>query len=150
MYNAVNEAKSQVKEIILEALGRLTAQEKLPAEPIPAFAVETPADVSHGDFSSNVALVSAKVFKSNPRAIATMITEAAQLDGTAFDRIEVAGPGFLNFFIGAGWFSSVVKNVNALGADYGKTDLGKGKRVLVEFVSANPTGPMHIGRPRGF
>lgn len=149
MYNAVNEAKSQVKEIILEALGRLTAQEKLPAEPIPAFAVETPADVSHGDFSSNVALVSAKVFKSNPRAIAAMITEAAQLDGTAFDRIEVAGPGFLNFFIGAGWFSSVVKNVNALGADYGKTDLGKGKRVLVEFVSANPTGPMHIGNARG-
>lgn len=149
MYNAVNEAKSQVKEIILEALGRLTAQEKLPAEPIPAFAVETPADVSHGDFSSNVALVSAKVFKSNPRAIAAMISEAAQLDGTAFDRIEVAGPGFLNFFIGAGWFSSVVKNVNALGADYGKTDLGKGKRVLVEFVSANPTGPMHIGNARG-
>lgn len=149
MYNAVNEAKSQVKEIILEALGRLTAQEKLPAEPIPAFAVETPADVSHGDFSSNVALVSAKVFKSNPRAIATMITEAAQLDGTAFDRIEVAGPGFLNFFIGAGWFASVVKNVNELGADYGKTDLGKGKRVLVEFVSANPTGPMHIGNARG-
>ena len=149
MYNAVNEAKSQVKEIILEALGRLTAQEKLPAGPIPAFAVETPADVSHGDFSSNVALVSAKVFKSNPRAIAAMISEAAQLDGTAFDRIEVAGPGFLNFFIGAGWFSSVVKNVNALGADYGKTDLGKGKRVLVEFVSANPTGPMHIGNARG-
>lgn len=149
MYNAVNEAKSQVKEIILEALGRLTAQEKLPAEPIPAFAVETPADVSHGDFSSNVALVSAKVFKSNPRAIAAMISETAQLDGTAFDRIEVAGPGFLNFFIGAGWFASVVKNVNELGADYGKTDLGKGKRVLVEFVSANPTGPMHIGNARG-
>lgn len=149
MYNAVNEAKLQVKEIILEALGRLTEQGKLAEEPIPAFAVETPADVSHGDFSSNVALVSAKVFKSNPRAIATLITEAAQLDGTAFDRIEVAGPGFLNFFIGAGWFASVVKNVNELGADYGKTDLGKGKRVLVEFVSANPTGPMHIGNARG-
>lgn len=149
MYNAVNEAKSQVREIIMSALGRLTAEGRLPAEPLPAFAVEIPADVSHGDFSSNAALVSAKVFKTNPRAVAAMITEAAQLDGTAFDRIEVAGPGFLNFFIGAGWFAGVVKSVNELGGDYGKTELGKGKRVLVEFVSANPTGPMHIGNARG-
>ncbi len=149
MYNAVNEAKSQVKEIIMEALGRLVAEGKLPAEPIPAFQVTIPADVSHGDFSANAALVSAKAFKSNPRAIATMISEAAALDGTAFDKIEVAGPGFLNFFIGAGWFSEVVTNAIELGADYGKTDLGAGKRVLVEFVSANPTGPMHIGNARG-
>lgn len=149
MYNAVNEAKSQVKEIIMEALGRLVAEGKLPAEPIPAFQVTIPADVSHGDFSANAALVSAKAFKSNPRAIATMISEAAALDGTAFDKIEVAGPGFLNFFIGAGWFSEVVTNAMELGADYGKTDLGAGKRVLVEFVSANPTGPMHIGNARG-
>lgn len=74
-----------------------------------------------------------------------MIVEAAVLDGTDFSKIEVAGPGFLNFFIGGKWFADVVKNAAALGGDYGKTDLGKGKRVLVEFVSANPTGPMHIG-----
>ncbi len=149
MYNAVNEAKSQVKEIIMNALGRLVSEGKIPAEPIPAFQVTIPQDVSHGDFSANAALVSAKAFKNNPRAIAQMIVEAAVLDGTGFEKIEVAGPGFLNFFIGADWFGGVVKNIIALGEDYGKTDLGKGKRVLVEFVSANPTGPMHIGNARG-
>ncbi len=149
MYNAVNEAKSQVKEIIMNALGKLVADGKIPAEPIPAFQVTIPQDVSHGDFSANAALVSAKAFRNNPRAIAQMIVEAAVLDGTGFEKIEVAGPGFLNFFVGADWFGGVVKNIIALGEDYGKTDLGKGKRVLVEFVSANPTGPMHIGNARG-
>lgn len=149
MYNAVNEAKLQVKEIIMEALGRLVAEGKLPAEPLPPFQVTIPADVAHGDFSANAALVSAKALKNNPRAIATMIAEAAELAGTAFDKIEVAGPGFLNFFIGKSWFSEVVTKTIALGKDYGKTDMGKGKRVLVEFVSANPTGPMHIGNARG-
>ncbi len=149
MYNAVNEAKLQVKEIIMEALGRLVAEGKLPAEPLPPFQVTIPADVAHGDFSANAALVSAKALKNNPRAIATMIAEAAELTGTAFDKIEVAGPGFLNFFIGKSWFSEVVTKTIALGEDYGKTDMGKGKRVLVEFVSANPTGPMHIGNARG-
>ena len=149
MYNAVEEAKAQVKEIIMGALGRLVGEGKLPAEPLPPFQVTIPADNSHGDFSANTALVSAKALKSNPRAVAQMIVEAAVLDGTDFSKIEVAGPGFLNFFIGGKWFADVVKNAAALGGDYGKTDLGKGKRVLVEFVSANPTGPMHIGNARG-
>jgi arginyl-tRNA synthetase len=149
MYNAVNEAKSQVKEIIMSALGRLVGEGKIPAEPLPPFQVTVPADVSHGDFSANVALVSAKALKSNPRAVAQMIVDAAELSGTDFDKIEVAGPGFLNFFVGGVWFSDVVDNVIKLGEDYGKTDLGKGKRLLVEFVSANPTGPMHIGNARG-
>lgn len=149
MYNAVNEAKLQVKEIIMAALGRMVSEGKIPAEPLPPFQVTIPADVSHGDFSANAALVSAKALKNNPRAIAQMIVEAAELQGTAFDKIEVAGPGFLNFFIGAGWFSEVVTKAISLGEEYGKTDMGKGKRVLVEFVSANPTGPMHIGNARG-
>ena len=149
MYNAVNEAKEQVKEIIMSALGKLTSEGKIPSEPLPAFQVTVPADPTHGDFSANVALVSAKALKSNPRAVAAMLTEAAELSGTDFDKIEVAGPGFLNFFVGGAWFSGVVRNAIALGDDYGRTDLGKGKRVLVEFVSANPTGPMHIGNARG-
>ncbi|MBQ8172230.1 MAG: arginine--tRNA ligase [Oscillospiraceae bacterium] len=149
MYNAISEAKSQVKEIIMEALGRLVSEGKIPAEALPPFQVTIPADVSHGDLSANVALVSAKALKSNPRAIAQMIVDAAELSGTSFEKIEVAGPGFLNFFIGKSWFSEIVTKANELGEDYGKTDLGKGKRVLVEFVSANPTGPMHIGNARG-
>lgn len=148
-YNAVKEAKTEIKHIIMDALGRLVGEEKIPAEPLPVFQITVPQDSAHGDFSANVALVSAKVLKTNPRALAVLIEESAVLDGTSFEKIEVAGPGFLNFFLGTNWFSGVVKNVNSLGADYGKTNLGNGKRILVEFVSANPTGPMHIGNARG-
>ena len=142
-------AKQQVKETVMNALGRLVAEGKIEAVPLPAFNVERPADVSHGDFSCNAAMASAKALKSNPRAIGQMIAEAAILDGTAFEKIEVAGPGFLNFFISPAWFNETVGEVISGGSDYGKTELGKGKRVLVEFVSANPTGPMHIGNARG-
>lgn len=149
MYNAVEDAKAQVKEMIMSALGRLVAEGKIPSEPLPPFQVTIPADNSHGDFSANTALVSAKALKNNPRAIAQMIADAVEFAGTDFSKVEVAGPGFLNFFIGESWFGGVVRNAVAMGEDYGKTDLGKGKRVLVEFVSANPTGPMHIGNARG-
>lgn len=142
-------AKQQVKETVMNALGRMVAEGKIEAVPLPAFNVERPADVSHGDFSCNAAMASAKALKSNPRAIGQMIAEAAILDGTAFEKIEVAGPGFLNFFISPAWFNETVGEVISSGSDYGKTELGKGKRVLVEFVSANPTGPMHIGNARG-
>lgn len=148
-FNAVNEAKSEIKEIIMSAMGVLVSEDKIPAEPLPAFQVTIPNDTAHGDFSANVALVCAKVLKTNPRALAQQIVDAAILDGTSFDSVELAGPGFLNFFLGKNWFSGVVSNTLKLGADYGKTDLGAGKKVLVEFVSANPTGPMHIGNARG-
>lgn len=148
-YNAVNDAKSEIREIIMSALGILVTDSKIPAEPLPSFQITIPQDSAHGDFSANVALVSAKALKTNPRALASLIVENAVLEGTSFDKIEVAGPGFLNFFLGGKWFSNVVKNTITLGDDYGKTDLGAGKRLLVEFVSANPTGPMHIGNARG-
>lgn len=89
MYNAVEEAKAQVKEVIMGALGRLVGEGKIPAEPLPPFQVTIPADNSHGDFSANTALVSAKALKSNPRAIAQLIADAAVLDGTDFSKIEV-------------------------------------------------------------
>lgn len=148
-FNAFKEAKSEVKEIIMNALGRLVAAEKIPSEPLPAFQVTVPADPSHGDFSANAALVSAKVLKTNPRALAQQIVDEAVLEHTGFDKIEVAGPGFLNFFLGESWFAGAVKKTLELGDEYGKTDIGAGKRILVEFVSANPTGPMHIGNARG-
>ncbi|MGN0618057.1 MAG: arginine--tRNA ligase [Ruminiclostridium sp.] len=149
MNNMIETAKNEVKEIIMSALGRLIAEGKLPAEPLPGFTVEIPADSSHGDFSCNAALASAKTFRTNPRAIATMIAENAVLEGTLFGKIEVAGPGFINLFLNPLWFGETVNKAIELGEDYGKTDMGAGKRVLVEFVSANPTGPMHIGNARG-
>ena len=149
MNNMIELAKQQVKETVMNALGRLVAEGKIEAVPLPAFNVERPADVSHGDFSCNAAMASAKALRNNPRAIGQMIADAAVLDGTVFEKIEVAGPGFLNFFISPLWFNETVGEVISSGTDYGKTELGKGKRVLVEFVSANPTGPMHIGNARG-
>ena len=149
MNNMIELAKQQVKETVMNALSRLVAEGKIEAVPLPAFNVERPADVSHGDFSCNAAMASAKALRNNPRAIGQMIADAAVLDGTVFEKIEVAGPGFLNFFISPLWFNETVGEVISSGGDYGKTELGKGKRVLVEFVSANPTGPMHIGNARG-
>lgn len=149
MINTIENAKKEIKEIVMNALGRLISEGKLPAEPIPAFVVEIPNDKSHGDFSCNAALVSAKAFKQNPRNIAAMIVENAVLEGTVFEKAELAGPGFLNFFVGSSWFAGTVNAVLDEKENYGKTEDGKGKRVLVEFVSANPTGPMHIGNARG-
>ena len=149
MVNIIEKAKCDVKEIVMNALGRLVADEKIPSEPIPAFAVEIPNDKTHGDFSCNAALVSAKAFKKSPRDIAALIVDSAVLDGTVFEKIELAGPGFLNFFVGKIWFASAVNAVLTEKEDYGKTNDGNGKRILVEFVSANPTGPMHIGNARG-
>ncbi len=149
MNNMIETAKKEVREIILGAIGAGVAAQKLPAEPIPDFTVEIPNDSSHGDFSCNAALVSAKAFRSNPRAIAQVIAENAVLDGTMFDKIEVAGPGFINFFVSANWFGETVSAVLENGENYGRVNVGNGKRVLVEFVSANPTGPMHIGNARG-
>ena len=99
MNNMIELAKQQVKETVMNALGRLVAEGKIEAVPLPAFNVERPADVSHGDFSCNAAMASAKALRNNPRAIGQMIADAAVLDGTVFEKIEVAGPGFLNFFI---------------------------------------------------
>lgn len=149
MSDLINKASLQLREIIMDALGALTAEEAIPAVPVPAFGIEIPADKSHGDFAANTAMVCAKAFRMNPRQIADLILGKLNLDGTLFDRAETAGPGFLNFFLSRRWFSDVVRNVLDEGDDYGKTDFGAGKRVLVEFVSANPTGPMHIGNARG-
>ena len=113
------------------------------------FLVEVPSDRRHGDLAVNAALVWAKALRKAPRDIAADIVENAQLDGTYIDRLEIAGPGFINIFLSDKYYADIVEDVLQKGADYGKSDYGEGKRILVEFVSANPTGPMHIGNARG-
>ena len=149
MSDLIKKASTQLREMIMDALGVLVAEQAVPAVPMPDFTIEIPADKSHGDFAANTAMVCAKAFKMPPRKIAELITEKVQMEGTMFEKTEVAGPGFMNFFLGRKWFSQVVENVLEEGENYGKTDTGAGKRALVEFVSANPTGPMHIGNARG-
>lgn len=145
----VQETQKQLKEKIMDALGRAVADETLPAEPIPGFNIEKPANSANGDFSANAALASAKAFKKSPRDIAQIIVNNLNLTDTLFEKVEIAGPGFLNFFLSQQYYSEIVKDVMAKGENYGKSEYGKGKKVLVEFVSANPTGPMHIGNARG-
>ncbi len=149
MSTVVTQANEQLREAILAALGEAVAAGELPGEPIPAFVIEIPADRSHGDLAANVAMVSARAFRQSPRKIAETIAAHLNLAGTFLERVEVAGPGFLNFFLAPSFYAAAVADVLAKGADYGRSDYGQGKKVLVEFVSANPTGPMHIGNARG-
>jgi len=149
MTNMMAAAQAQLREMLLAALGALVAEEKVPAEPIPTFKIEIPADKSHGDFAANIAMVSAKALRMPPRKIAEMLTESLNFTGTYFERVEIAGPGFINFFLRKTWFSDTVQAVLTDGDNYGKTNGGNGKRELAEFVSANPTGPMHVGNARG-
>ena len=149
MTNMMETAQAELRELLMAALGQLVAEGKIPAEPIPAFKIEVPADKSHGDLATNIAMASAKALHMAPRAIAELLVGAMRFDGTYFSRAEIAGPGFLNFFVETSWFADTVQAVLTEGADYGRSDSGKGKRALVEFVSANPTGPMHVGNARG-
>jgi arginyl-tRNA synthetase len=145
----MNTAVTEIHRVLLEAAGRCVAEELLPKEPMPAFAVEIPADRSHGDFASNIAMISAKPFHMVPRKIAEAIISKIDLNGTCLAKVQTAGPGFINFFVSQNWYTGVLKAIDNEGEEYGGSDLGQGKRVMVEFVSANPTGPMHMGNARG-
>ncbi|MDR1563745.1 MAG: arginine--tRNA ligase [Oscillospiraceae bacterium] len=149
MSKLVNEVKSEIRTLLLEAVGRCVAEGELPVEPMSDFTIEAPSDVAHGDFAANLALVSAKTFRLPPRKIAELIFAQLALEESHFERVEVAGPGFINFYLGEKYFGDILKDILALGREYGRSDFGGGKRVLVEFVSANPTGPMHMGNARG-
>ena len=149
MNNPIAQAKAQIRELLLGALGRLTAAGTLEAVPVPDFTVEIPADPKNGDFAANLAMVSAKAFHMAPRKIAEAIASEMNMTGTLFERMEIAGPGFLNFYLNDSFYADVLREIESAGKDYGRTDFGKKKRVMVEFVSANPTGPMHIGNARG-
>lgn len=150
MTNPIAQAKSAVTALVETAIAQAVAAGDLPAcDSLPAFVTEIPADCAHGDFASNAAMACARAFKCAPRKIAEAVVAHLSLDGTPFDKVEIAGPGFINFFLGAAWYAETVQAVLDGGDRYGRTDLGKGEKVQVEFVSANPTGPMHMGNARG-
>ena len=111
--------------------------------------MEWTKDPSHGDYASNVAMILASQNKKNPREIAKILSERIDDSGQVLEKVEIAGPGFLNFFIREGCWSSLLKIVDSEGDRYGSAGFGKGRRIQVEFVSANPTGPLHIGHARG-
>lgn len=145
----VNEVQNELKRIIACASEKAAEKGTLAAVPSGTFNVEIPADRANGDFSTNAAMAWARELKNAPRKIADAIIAEASLEGTYFERVEVAGPGFINFYLGDRYYADILKDIRAKGKDYGRSDYGKGKRINVEFVSANPTGPMHMGNARG-
>lgn len=149
MSKIVDKARKQIKDIIMEAVGKAVANGELPAEPMNDFGIEVPNDRANGDFSSNAAMVNARVFKSAPGKIAQAIVNNMDTADTYFSKVEVAGPGFINFYLCDGYYADVLLDIRESGDSYGRSDFGKGQKVNVEFVSANPTGPMHMGNARG-
>lgn len=149
MSKLVLETQNQLKEKIIAAVNTAIEKGELASGDLPEFIIEKPADKKNGDFSTNIAMAGARVFRKAPKMIAEAIVSNLNLEGTLFERAQIAGPGFINFYLSQRYYSEIVKDVLSCGDGYGRSDYGKGKKVIVEFVSANPTGPMHIGNARG-
>ena len=147
--NHVLNAKEQAQSLILNAYRQAAEEGLLPSHPFETAPVEIPKDVKNGDFASTFAMQAAKPLGMNPRKIAEAICEKAQLEGTIFSGLEIAGPGFLNLRLGHGYFENVLRDIQEEGANYGRSQSEKKEKIMVEFVSANPTGPMHMGNARG-
>ena len=149
MANLIQEAREQVVQLTQAAYEKAAAQGLLPAGQAIPSTVEVPKDSKNGDFASSFAMAGAKALHMAPRQIAQIILDHLELEGTLFQRAEIAGPGFLNFFYAPGWYGAVLSAVEADRSGYGSCGEGAGRKVMVEFVSANPTGPMHMGNARG-
>ena len=147
--NLIDDAKKQIDELINEACRKAREVGGLPGGEPPEGAVEIPRDTSYGDYAATHAMAAAKTLKLAPRKIAETLAEYIELDGTYFESLSIAGPGFINFSLSGKWYGEVLQAADAMGGDYGAVEAGRGRRVMVEFVSANPTGPMTIGNARG-
>ena len=149
MANLIQAAREQVAQLTQAAYEKAAAEGLLPAGQEIRGTVEVPKDSKNGDFASSFAMAGAKALHMAPRQIAQIILDHLELEGTYFQRAEIAGPGFLNFFYAPRWYGEVLGAVEAEPDTYGACGDGAGKKVMVEFVSANPTGPMHMGNARG-
>mgnify|MGYP003817007339 CR=1 FL=1 len=149
MRDPVREAKEQFRDVINGALDAAVEEGLLPGAERPDYNIEIPADAKNGDLATNAAMVCARALHLPPRKIAEAVAAKAQLSGTCFERMEIAGPGFINVFYAKDWYAGTVAAVLSEGEKYGESDWGGGRKIMIEFVSANPTGPMHMGNARG-
>lgn len=147
--NLIENAKRQVAACVLGAYKKAVEAGELPESETPQPLVEAPRDAANGDYASSFAMQCAKTLKMPPRKIADALLKNMELEGEYFTSCECAGAGFLNFRLGQGWYSEVVESVHRMGARYGRIEAEKKEKIMVEFVSANPTGPMHMGNARG-
>ncbi len=139
--------REKIEKIVNDAIAKAVESGQLPLDEMPEPSVERPKDKAHGDWATSVALKLAKKAHMNPRRIAQIISENIPV-GDFIENVEIAGPGFINMKLSNGALQSVLKEARELGNDYGKVDLGHGQKIQIEFVSANPTGPMHVGHGR--
>ena len=149
MANMIQKAKQQVAELVNAAYLAAVEKGELPAGITLGGSVEIPKDTANGDYAANYAMASAKLMRMPPRKVAETLASNMALEGSWFESVDVAGPGFMNFRMGGRWYSDVLKNVAEEGDSFCNCNIGEGKKLMVEFVSANPTGPMHMGNARG-
>ena len=149
MANMIQNAKDSINALLEAACARAVEKGQLPGGASLSGTVEIPKDTQNGDYAANHAMTGARALHMAPRKIAEALVENLDLDGSWFSSVEVAGPGFINFRLAPAWYADVLGCVRAEDSDYGRVDEGHGKRLMVEFVSANPTGPMHMGNARG-
>lgn len=148
LLNIIEETQSALRQGVAAACAQAMAAGTLPEAELPDFVIETPKDEKNGDFSTNLAMQLTRILRQNPRKIAEAIVGGIDLPGLV-ERVEIAGPGFINFYLVPGWLNRVLPAIQEEDADYGKSNAGGGERVQVEFVSANPTGLLHMGNARG-
>ncbi len=149
MSKTVDKAQNQIKQLVEKAISAAQEKGELAAGEINSFSVEVPADRNNGDFSTNAAMVNARAFRSAPVKIAQAIVGNMDYSETYFTNVTIAGPGFINFYLADAYYADVLLEIRQEGENYGRSNYGQGKTVNVEFVSANPTGPMHMGNARG-
>ena len=149
MINMVQNAKDQAAALAMAAYQAAVTDGTLPQAEVKTAPVEIPKDTANGDFTTTFALAASKALRQPPRNIAQALLDHMDLTGSYFASAEIAGPGFLNFRLNDSWYAAVCEAVEAEGAGYGTNDGLKGQKIMVEFVSANPTGPMHMGNARG-
>src|SRR5665648_799975 len=139
------DSTDQIKEILLDAIKKIIKQDNFQTKEIPKIILLIPKNKSHGDFSTNIAMQLSRELKLKPLDIANLIVSNLNIQDIFIEKAKIAGPGFINFWLSEDWLYKVLDEIREQGESYGKVNLGKGKRVQVEFVSVNPTGPLHVG-----
>jgi len=149
MSNMIEKAKEQLNNLLTNAVNTSINSGALSGELLQNYVIEIPADKKNGDFATNIAMSNAKIFKKSPIDIANIITSNLNFDNSYFKQCEIKGHGFINFFVNQNWFNDTLKNILEEKENYGRSNYGNNDKIMVEFVSANPTGPMHLGNARG-
>lgn len=149
MINIVEDIRQSIKNVVKESIVKCIEEGSLPEMEVPEITIETPREKQYGDFSTNIAMQLTRIARKAPRQIAETIINNINKEGTYIEKIECAGPGFINFYLKRDWLYDSLRIIQSEREEYGKINIGKGQKVMVEFVSANPTGPLHMGNARG-